>query len=62
MYESILLVSVTEHLEYLMKKLLVQTNGNQRLEIDNKNIKDLESIEKKDIPATKQVRVHSFIC
>lgn len=62
MYESILLVSVTEHLEYLMKKLLVQTNGNQRLEIDNKNIKDLEAIEKKDIPTTKQVRVHSFIC
>ncbi|KAI5386202.1 hypothetical protein KIW84_072666 [Lathyrus oleraceus] len=51
-----------EHLEYLMKKLLVQTNGNQRLEIDNKNIKDLEAIEKKDIPTTKQVRVHSFIC
>ncbi|CAK8577929.1 unnamed protein product [Lathyrus sativus] len=33
---------------------MLKTNGNQRLEIDNKNIKDLETIDKKEIPATKQ--------
>jgi hypothetical protein len=40
-----------------MRKFLVQTNG-ERLQTENKGIKDLEAIEKKEIPATKQVRIH----
>jgi len=38
---------------------LVQRNG-ERLQIEYKDIKDLEAIEKKDFPATKQVRIHSY--
>ena len=36
----------------------MQTNG-ERLQTKNKDIKDLEAIEKKEIPATKQVRIYS---
>lgn len=46
------------HLEYLRTKHLVQTND-ERHETENKYIRDLEAIEKKEIPATKQVRLHS---
>ncbi|XP_058758127.1 uncharacterized protein LOC131631354 [Vicia villosa] len=45
-----------EMLKYLIKEFLVQINGNQRFEIDDKDIKDLEAIEKKEIHATKQVK------
>lgn len=38
-------------------KEIVKTNG-ERLQTENKGIKDLEAIEKKEIPATKQVRIH----
>jgi hypothetical protein len=44
-----------------MKELvLVQTNG-ERLQIVHKDIKNLEAIEKKEIPVTKQVRLHSYL-
>jgi len=33
------------------------TNG-ERLQTEHKDIKDLEAIEEKEIPATKQVRLH----
>jgi hypothetical protein len=38
----------------------VQTNG-ERLQTEQKDIKGLEAIDKKEIPATKQVRPHSYI-
>lgn len=38
----------------------MQRNG-ERLKIEYKDMKDLEAIEKKDFPATKQVRIHSYI-
>jgi hypothetical protein len=44
-----------------MSELLVQTNG-ERLQTEDKDIKDSEIIEKKEIPSTKQVRLHSYIC
>jgi hypothetical protein len=37
----------------------VQKNG-ERLQVKYKDIKDLEAIEKKDFPVTKQVRIHSY--
>jgi len=40
--------------------LLVQTNG-ERLETENNDIKDLEAIEKKEIPLTEKVRLHTYI-
>jgi hypothetical protein len=40
--------------------LLVQTNG-ERLESENKDIKDLEAIEKKEFPSTEKVRLHTYI-
>jgi len=39
--------------------VLVQTNG-ETLQIEHKDIKDSVAIEKKEIPATKQVRLHSY--
>ena len=46
------------HLEYLRTELLVQTNDEIH-ETENKDIRELEAIEKKEIPASKQVRLHS---
>jgi hypothetical protein len=43
-----------------MSELLIQTNG-ERLKSEHKDIKDLEAIEKKEIPSSKQVRLHSYI-
>jgi hypothetical protein len=43
-----------------MKNLLVQTNG-ERFQTEHKDIKDLEAIVKKEILATKQVRIHRYI-
>jgi hypothetical protein len=37
---------------------LMQTNG-ERLQIEQKDIKNLEAIEKQEILVTKQVRLHS---
>jgi len=49
-----------ERLQYLTRELdLVQTNG-ERLQVEHNDIKDLEAIEKKEIPANKQVRLHSY--
>lgn len=43
-----------ERLQYLTRELdLVQTNG-ERLQVEHNDIKDLEAIEKKEIPANKQ--------
>lgn len=48
------------HLEYLRTEHLVQRQTNdERHETENKDIRDLEAIEKKEIPGTKQVRLHS---
>jgi len=38
---------------------LVQSNG-ERLQIEHKDIKDSDAIEKKELPAIKQVRLHSY--
>jgi hypothetical protein len=47
-------------MEYLMRELdLVQSNG-ERLQIEHKDIKDSDAIEKKELPAFKQVRLHSY--
>jgi len=43
-----------------MRELLVQKNG-ERFQTENKNIKYLEAIDKKEIPATKQVRINLYI-
>jgi hypothetical protein len=40
-----------------MRELIVQTNG-ERPQSENKDINDLEAIEKIEIPAIKQVRLH----
>lgn len=37
----------------------LQTNG-ERLQTEHLDIKDLEAIEKRETPATKQVRLHSY--
>jgi len=37
----------------------VQSNG-ERLQIEHKDIKDSDAIEKKELPAFKQVRLHSY--
>jgi hypothetical protein len=42
-----------------MKNLLVQTNG-ERFQTEHKDIKYLEAIVKKEILATKQVRLHTY--
>jgi hypothetical protein len=39
---------------------VVQTNGG-RFQTEHKDINDLEAIVKKEIPATKQVRHHTYI-
>lgn len=47
-------------MEYLMRKLdLVQSNA-ERLQIEHKDIKDSDAVEKKVLPAFKQVRLHSY--
>jgi hypothetical protein len=38
----------------------VQKNG-ERFQTEHKDIKDLEAIVKKEIHATKQVRIHRYI-
>jgi hypothetical protein len=43
-----------------MRELLVQKNG-ERLQTENKGTEYVEAIDKKEIPATKQVRIHSYI-
>jgi hypothetical protein len=44
-----------------MRKLLLQTNG-EMLQTEHKGINDdVEAIEKKEIHATKRVRLHSYI-
>lgn len=43
----------------MMELELVQRNG-ERLQIEYKDIKDLEATEKIDFPPTKQVRIHSY--
>ncbi|XP_058747320.1 uncharacterized protein LOC131620291 [Vicia villosa] len=48
-------VEVTNEIIFTDNKEMMKINGNQRLEIDNKDIKDLEAIEKKEIHATKQI-------